>query len=187
MTGRGKWRRRWGVAVGLGLAGLLLAGCGRPRAPVLEDSPVYQNDREGFRFLVPEGWIMTARADVPPGRAEKERLLVQYRRREGGEVATLEVSLADLPAGTDLAAYLEGPAYDVEHWHRRGEAEAVDVGGVPAVRLAFIGRSEGKELAKEVTGFPRGSRTYFFTAVYFPGDASAPEQVRRAVASTIWR
>src|SRR2546423_15656230 len=78
----------------LALCALLLLGCdSKPRAPALMDDPVYQNDREGFRFLVPDGWKQHARAEVPPGKSEKERLLVQYRRpAEGGE-ATLEVTL----------------------------------------------------------------------------------------------
>src|SRR5689334_537493 len=85
---------------------LLGLGCQpKPKAPALLDEPVYQTD-EGFRFLVPEGWIMSARANVPPGPVEKERLLVQYRRASGESQATLEVSMMDLPEDADLAAYL---------------------------------------------------------------------------------
>src|SRR5262245_64118678 len=87
-------RRRW-AAVGLLL---LLLGCApRPRAPALLDEPVYQNEREGFRFLVPEGWKQYARSEAPPGKGERERLLVLYRRLTPGPEATLEVTRADLP------------------------------------------------------------------------------------------
>src|SRR5262245_1447579 len=95
---------RLGMAA-VGLA--LLLGCTpKPVAPALRDEPVYQNDQEGFRFLVPEGWSQNARTEVPPGPVEKERLLVQYKRRPPAKPATLEVSMADLPSSTNLATYL---------------------------------------------------------------------------------
>src|SRR5262245_41969592 len=87
--------------------GVFLAGCdSRPRAPVLRDDPVYQNDQEGFRFLAPDGWSQSMRGEVPPGKVDKERSLVEYRRKKGSAGASLRVSLADLPTSTDLAAYL---------------------------------------------------------------------------------
>ncbi len=77
---------------------LLFSGCrSRPRAPLLRDDPVYQNDREGFRFLAPEGWTQSSRSEVPPGKITKELSLVDYRRKTG-KGASFLVTLADLDA-----------------------------------------------------------------------------------------
>src|SRR5262249_45571367 len=96
---------------------LVLSGCNtRPRAPALVDEPIYQNEREGLRFLVPEGWKQLARADVPPGKVDRERLLVQYRRLLPGQEATLEVRLADLPTSAALDSLLSAPSYGVDRW-----------------------------------------------------------------------
>jgi hypothetical protein len=171
------------LAAGLSPAG----GCRpKPRAPALLDEPVYQNAREGFRFLVPEGWIIAARADVPPGPAETERMLVQYQHSAGEKPATFEVSLADLPEGTDLASHLAGPSFGAEHWDLSGPPEKVEVDGVAGTRYGFTARADRKALAREVTAFRRGGRVYFFTALASRDDTGAREQVRRAVGRIIW-
>ena len=80
-----------------------MTGCTpRPSAPALRDDPVYQNDREGFHFLAPEGWQQSVRSDIPPGKVDKERPLVNYQRNTGVTPASIRVSLADLPASTDI-------------------------------------------------------------------------------------
>jgi hypothetical protein len=168
------------------VAMLFIAGCrAKPKAPALLDEPVYQS-KEGFRFLVPEGWIMAARANVPPGPVEKERLLVQYRRANSDTQATLEVSLADLPEENDLAAYLSGPSFSARHWKQSGSRETLEAGGVSGTRFRFLTRIGGAEMAREVTAFRRGGRVYFFTVLFSPNDATAPEQVRRAIGSIVW-
>jgi hypothetical protein len=164
-----------------------LPGCSsRPRAPALENEPVYQNKREGFRFVVPEGWIQTAKADIPPGKTQKERLLVAYQRPVHGKPVFLEVSLADLPDSTDLAAYLAETPYGTSKWRRLDPPQQVDVSGVPAVRYSYTTRVGRDDLIKEVTAFRRGERVYFFAGVYPTGDSQSREQLRRAAASTIW-
>lgn len=164
----------------------VLAGCQpKPKAPALLDEPVYQSD-EGFRFLVPEGWIMAARGNVPPGRLDKERLLVQYRRAEGDSQATLEVSAADLPEDSDLADYLSGPSFSATHWNQTGQPEKLEAGGKPGVRYRFRADVRRERLAKEVTAFRRGDRVYFFTLLFAPSDATAPEQIRRAIGRLVW-
>jgi hypothetical protein len=168
------------------LAAGLLAGCqGKPKAPALLDEPVFQSD-EGFRFLVPEGWIMAARGNVPPGPLDKEGLLVQYRRTAGDHQATLEVSVADLPEDADLAAYLSRPSFSASHWKQLGSAEKLEAGGRPCTRYRFTARVNGAELAKEATVFRREGRVYFFKLLYAPSDATAPEQVRRAIGHLVW-
>jgi hypothetical protein len=171
---------------GLLAAALLGWGCElKPKAPALLDEPVYQSE-EGFRFLVPEGWIMSARANLPSGPVKKERLLVQYRRAGGDKPATLEVSRMDLPEDTDLATYLSGPSFSARHWQPCAAAEKVEVGGVSGRRFRFTARVNKAEMAKEVTAFRRDGRVYFFTVLFSPKDASAPEQVRRAIGRLVW-
>ncbi len=174
------------LAAMLALAVLLVWGCQpKPKAPALIDEPVFQSE-EGFRFRVPEGWIMAARANVPPGPIEKERLLVQYRRAGGESNSTLEVSLVDLPEDADLAAYLSRPSYSAHHWNQLEQVESIEAGGASGKRFRFSAWVDGKELAKEVTAFRRGGYIYFFTLLYPPKDAAAPEQVRRSIGRLEW-
>jgi hypothetical protein len=172
----------------LAACAFLLAGCGsRPRAPVLRDDPVYQNDREGFRFLAPEGWTVSARSEVPPGKAETEHFLVDYRGRTGARGAAFRVSLADLPASTDLAAYLAGRSFGVAEWKQTAPPEEVAVGSATGVRYHFSGRSGKEEMAREVVAVRRGERVYFFTALYGPKDTAVRDELRRVVESVIWK
>src|SRR5438105_510697 len=85
-------KRTWAVvvvavvfgALVLAVIALAVGRGGGPRAPALRPEPVYSNAREGFRFVAPEGWALVAKADLPPGPAEKERLLVRYQATSGG-------------------------------------------------------------------------------------------------------
>lgn len=168
------------------LLAVLLAGCTpKPKAPALVDEPVFQSD-EGFRFLVPEGWIMAARGNMPSGSLDKERLVVQFRRAVGDSQATLEVSAADLPEDADLKEYLSGPSFSTKHWDPAGKAEKMEAGGRPGSRYRFTAVIGGAKLAKEVTAFRRGRRVYFFTLLFAPADATAPEQIRRAIGHVVW-
>jgi len=173
------------IAVLIALA--LLSGCGSgPRAPALRDEAVYQNDREGFRFLAPEGWNNAARAEVPPGPLPKERVLVVYRSFDTGKPAFLEVSVADSRQCADLPSFLAAPSFGVERWHPQTPEEQLEVQGAAAIRLILGGRAGKKELLKEVVAFRRGERTYFFTGLFSNGDDQARGQLRQAVASTLW-
>jgi hypothetical protein len=166
---------------------VVAAGCSSgPRAPALQDSPVYQNDTEGFRFLVPEGWSQYARADVPAGPVSKERLLVQYRHLGGGN-AMLEVTVNDLPPEKDLAAYLSGPSYGVQRWTAASAPEKVEIGQKPGTRWLFQSRANGADISREVVTFRHEQRVYFFTGVFSTKDASAREQLRKAVGSIAWK
>lgn len=170
----------------------LPSGCHeRPRAPVLRDDPVYQNDREGIRFLAPDGWGQTLRGEVPRGKVEKERTLVDYRRPIEGPTperpASLRVSLVDLPPSTDLAAFLAKRAYSIARWRLAGPVEEATVGTLSGQRYYFLGQSDRGELAREVVAVRRGERVYFFTAVFEPKDTEVRDQLRRVVASVIWK
>jgi len=166
----------------------LQAGCGeRPRAPVLRDEPVYQNDREGFRFLTPTGWTQDARAAIPPGKATKERPLVDYRRAAGIRGASFRVSLIDLDPSADLAAYLTGPSYGAKSWRQAGTSEEVAAGNVPGVCYTFRTGTGKAETVKEVIAVRRGERVYLFTALFAPKDTEVREELHRVVASVIWK
>jgi hypothetical protein len=185
------WRQVLAILAGLIAFGsvLLCSGCQRrPVAPALRDDPVYQNDREGVRFLVPEGWKQYAKAEVPSGKVDKERLLVQYKhlfeRKVGVE---FEVSLADLPPSTDLSDYLAAPSHGGKNWRQKGPVEKLDVNGVAAERFVFTGRVDRGEMIKEVVVFQRNGRFYFFTGLFAAADKNARAQVRAAVDSTKWK
>lgn len=177
------------AALALLLVGLsLLAGCGRgPRAPALQDDPVYTNEDEGFRFRVPEGWHQSAHAVLPPGKLDKERLLVQYRRPDPARPATLEVAAADLPPSTDLAAYLAEPAYGATTWRVRAGPEPVQAGGMEGSRYDLTARVGTDDMTREVVAFRRGERVYFFTALFLSKDPDAREQFRRSVGRLVWK
>ena len=180
-------RRR---AHGLGWAGglslfaclVLCGGCStRPRAPALLDEAVYHNAREGFRFLVPEGWSQQARSELPPGKVEKERLLVSYRF-PGASSAMLEVSLADFPEPFDLTGYLEGPSFGSAKWKSSSPPAPVKSGDHSGLRFLFT----SKHLTKDVLAFRRGERVYCFTGLYATADTQARSELRRATDSLIW-
>jgi hypothetical protein len=173
----------------MALACLLASGCSsKPRAPMLTDDPVFQNNKEGFRFLAPTGWMQTARAEVPPGRRERETPIVAYSRDTGKFTASFRVSVIDLPETADMAKFLAKRSYGVENWTPTGAPEDVKVGSVTGVRYTFRGRpGKNEELVKEVVCLRRGERVYLFTAVYTPGDSEAQDQLRHVVESIIWK
>lgn len=163
------------------------AGCsGRPHAPALGNEPVYENKREGFRFGAPDDWIQHAKAEVPPGKTEKERLLVNYQPPVPGKIAFFEVSLADLSESTDLAGFLSSPSFGVSKWRTAGPVREIPINGAQARVYAYGGRIGREEITREVTVFRRGERVYFFTGVYPNSDSQLREQVRRSAASVIW-
>jgi hypothetical protein len=163
-----------------------VAGCdSRPAAPALQNDPIYRNKKEHFRLLAPEGWIQTARQELPAGHIDKERLLVQYTR-SSDRPATFEVSCADLPESTDLVAFMEGPGYGSTRWRKNGPADKIEIGGLAGTRLALSARIDGEDKTREVAAFRRGGRVYFFTGLYAASDTAARDQVRRAIDGIIW-
>ncbi len=187
--------RTGGRRLPAGLLGLILlgfalvAGCTqKPQAPALRNDPIYQNDQEGFRFLVPDGWAMVGNSNHPPGTVKKNLILVQYRRKSTDQRGMLEVDMIDLPPSTDVPTYLAGSSFGVKQWRRTGSMEPVSTGGLAGERYEFTGRVGGKDdMTKEVVVFRRGSRCYFFIGLFPPKDAGARAQIRQAVASTVWK
>lgn len=187
---RNRRRRLPAGFLGITLLGsVLLSGCTqKPQAPALRNDPVYQNDQEGFRFLVPEGWAMVGNSNHPRGPAPKNLLLVQYRSRSADRRGMLEVDMIDLPPSADVAAYLAGPSFGAKAWKRTGAAEPVQTSGLSGERYDFSGRAGGTDdMTKEVVVFRRGERCYLFIGLFPPSDDAARAQIRQAVASTVWK
>jgi len=162
-------------------------GCdSSPRAPALRASPVYQNDGEGFRFLVPDGWIQTASTILPPGELSGESFLVRYRMRTPEQGATLQIECLQDSETLDLEKHHAGPSYRVEHWQTAEPGEEIEINGAKAQRLVYAARIEGRPMTKEVVVFRRNSRVYSFVGLFWSNDDKAREQIRRAVRSTIW-
>jgi hypothetical protein len=172
------------VLVGLAL----LAGCGsRPRAPALTNEPVYQNSSEGFRFLVPEGWVQTGKAELPPGTVDPEQMLVEYKQLTSEFPASLEVTAVDLPPSTNLSIYLADRLRKPGRWRQRAGAEQITVGGVSATRMSFSYTADKEEQVREVVAFRRGQRVYFFSGTFVAKDERAQQQVREAVNRISWK
>jgi hypothetical protein len=176
--------RRWDA---LALVVLALAGCERtPRAPALTNGPVYQSTREGFRFLVPDGWTQVAHGEMPPAPVRDERMLVEYRLVADQPVG-LRVTAFDLPESEDLAAHLSQQLPEGGTWKLSTGPEACEAGGVAGTHLAFTGREGGQESTRDMHAFRRGGRVYLFTGVFAPTDTKARLEVRRAVESLSWQ
>jgi hypothetical protein len=153
---------------------MCLTACSdRPKAPA--------------RFSVPEGWKIKARAEFPPGKLEKQRVLAEYQKAEPGKpLAMLEISAADLPESTNLAEFLSTGSFGVKKWIPVGTPESIEAGGKPGTRLTFKGVREKESLDREVTAFRKGDRVYFFNIMSRAGDASPRDSVRRSLSSIVW-
>jgi hypothetical protein len=115
-------------------------------------------------------------------------LLVGYHQPlAAGQEAILEVNLIDLPGGASLGEYLAGASYGIPRWQPRGEPENLTINGVSARRFIFASSRDRTRLDKEIVVFERGSRSYFFVALFSATDETSRQEVRRAVDSVYWR
>src|SRR5262249_21684516 len=102
---------------------LLLAGCGgKPTVSW------YQNDRHGLRFAPPGGWTLRGRGEGGGKGNELESLLVQYKRLQAGNMASLRVTVADVP-GTAILAQLVCRHAPGSRWRLEGAAQATQMNG----------------------------------------------------------
>lgn len=172
----------------LALVAAAAAGCsGGPRAPALTADAVYENDRAGLRFAVPDGWLMTMRTEPPDGHWPKPMRLVRYMPSNPEARADLELLAADVPDGTDVLAYLAENPFGSQKWANT-PARELTINGATATRFesaAAGGKKQGYR--REVTAFRRGGRVYFFKVVYDESDATTRDQVRRSVESVVWK
>ena len=160
---------------------LWLSGCdAQPKAPSLRDSAVYQNNREGCRFLVPDGWLQSASSQFPEQELEGEVLLVQYKMRTPGMGASVEVLCFDEDQPSDLHQYHALPSHGTTQWKSVQPPEELDINGTPAQRFVYTARFGKQEMTKEVAAFRRGKRVYSFIGLFWLTDDNA----RRAVAAS---
>jgi hypothetical protein len=183
---------------------LMLAGCSRERS-----LPAYQ-DGQGFQITPPPGWVererpansptaaapggkrRPANVPLPPlgviGPTDAEQLLIRYDRITAGSLAWLRVTMAEVPESrwTSLEAALEGrlPKGD---WRRESKVENLEVGGMPAARIALVGRWDDQDYLCEIVAVRKGERTYLITASFPASDETARKQVRQSVAGVRWR
>lgn len=186
---------RWWYAGPLLVSLLSAAGCDRQK------QSIYQ-DKRGFRFTPPPGWVERAREDALPARANRrqqeiplpplggsgdrqERLLVRYDRLTS-EHAWLRVTVADVPSSTSLQGCLttRSPGRD---WRREAKVESLEVGSLPAARIAFAGRWNGQEYSNETVAVRQGQQVYLISASFPASDSTAREQVRQAIAGATWQ
>jgi predicted Zn-dependent protease len=177
------------VLVGLIVVGLMVtaySGCNRgPRAPELEAGPIFQSKTEGIRLRVPDGWVQTTRAELPPGKLDKERLLVNYRATN--RMAAFELSASDAVEGADLASYLSDRGYGAQKWTKVGEPETVPIGDLSGARYQMTGRIGKDNMTLEVTVVRKGNRVYLFKGLFASSDKTAREEIRGALKSVVMK
>ena len=175
---------------------LLLAGCNAQKQPVYED-------RQGFRFVAPPGWVERVRDDAMPARAghrqqnlplpplgvsghRSEHLLVRYDRISTADHAWLRVTVADLPSSTSLKACLS-ICVPERGWKRESEEDGLEVSGLPAARIAFVGRYYDRDYLCETFAVRKGEKAYLFSTAFPASDDTAREHVRQAVLQARWQ
>lgn len=174
-----------------GVPGLLIVlavaiGCApKPRAPALVDGAVYHNDKEGFRFAVPDGWFQQIKTDLPPGPVTKERTLVQYRVFEPS-AASLEVAVRDFDEEPNVEEYLTTKKIAGTLWKLREPVAPVSLGDRDAQRYFLEANVRGQRTFREVIAYRRGTRLYLFNGMFLPGDTLHQEQIRQSLAGMRW-
>jgi hypothetical protein len=65
--------------------------------------------------------------------------------------------------------------------------EDLEVSGLPAARIVFMGQWEGQQYFSETVAVRKDESVYLFTASFPASDSKAREQVRQAVANATWQ
>ncbi len=168
------------LALGLGVS----SGCDSgPHAPLLRDEAVYHNRSEGFRFMVPEGWKVQAKSNIPPDKFGIERMLVEYTRASYVR-ATLQLSAVDLDPSANVAEYLEKHNIHKREYRTIEIEKGVTIGGATTDRYTFPNSGQG--FAKEVLPIRKGNRVFLFTGLFLKEDRQGRDSFRQAVASLVW-
>ena len=181
------WTPLFGRSKGIALIFFTLVGCGDPKPLVLEQNlEVYRDDIEGFSFRPPEGWLQQSRARVPKADRGQERLLIKYKRSTGNQLGVFQVSAVDLPADTNVTAYLD-QSFGKNDKRTSTKPDLVQIGGLPGTRETFISKWDRETVVKEVVFVRRGPRVYFFTSVVAPSDKPTREAMRKILESIEWQ
>lgn len=174
-------------ALALALAAALAAGCAdRPKAPPLTTEAVYRSDAAGVRFLVPDGWVVTSRAEPPAGPLDRVVVMATYVNPKADRGGSLHLVATDQPADADPAAVVAGLKLGPEVWAPRPPAVAVAVNGADATRVTLARTAGATEHVREATVFRRGPRAYVLVATFATTDRQSRDAVRRAVESAAW-
>jgi hypothetical protein len=168
-----------------------LTGCDdKPRAPALTTEAVYSNSDIGLTFLVPEGWVLYAKVNLPTDRKlDYPQRLVAYQAGGGDRKGSFDLYAIDLPEGQKLLDYLAEPkkAIGAERWTTaKGQPTEETINGATAAR--YIQTAVGKaDRRRELVEFRRPDRTYVFTMTYKASDTQTREQAQQAVKSATWK
>ncbi len=159
-------------------------GCGsKPQAPVLRSAPFYQNDSEGFRFLVPEGWQQTASALLPPGDFEDEVYLVRYSMKTPERGAMMVVLVMQEKSPINMTEHLSGPSFRVMNWKPEADPESLNINGFEIEHHVLLGKIGERTLTKDVYVFRNAGRIYSFIGLYWNQDSYGRQQILRAINS----
>jgi hypothetical protein len=182
--------RRSRMILPFGVLAAALAGCDdKPRAPALTTEAVYSNADAGLTFLVPEGWVLFAKVNLPADRKlDYPQRLVAYQVGGGDRKGSFDLYALDLPAGQKLLEYLAEPkkAMGAERWTDKGPPTEETIGGAKATwyKQASAGKADRR---RDLVEFRRPDRTYVFTMTYKGSDTQTREQAERAVRSATWK
>src|ERR1051326_4239392 len=177
------------------LFAMLASGCHSNKLPVYENAA-------GFRFTPPAGWVERARDDALPAKSAtrrqelplppldtqiQERLLVRYDRLAPGSLGWLRITAADgISSTAPLKTCLVNRLPD-KRWKPESEEEELEVGGLPAVRVAHVGSLDDQEYLCETVVVRSGTSIYFITASFPASDGAARDEVRAAITAARWR
>lgn len=183
--------RRPRMVLAFALLAGALSGCDdTPRAPALTTEAVYSNPDIGLTFLVPEGWVLYAKVNLPADRKlDYPQRLVAYQAGGGDRKGSFDLYAVDLPEGQKLLDYLAEPkkAIGAEKWATaKGQPTEEAINGVTAYR--YVQTAVGKaDRRRELVEFRRPDRTYVFTMTYKASDTQTREQAQQAVKSATWK
>jgi hypothetical protein len=175
----------------IALAGLVAVAVGcetKPSAPPLSPEAVYRNDAAGLRFLTPDGWTPAAKTNPPPGPLGKPTRLVGYVTGAAKGQAQAELYAFDLPADTDLIAYLLGKETRIGPmgWKVKAGPTAATINGAAATTYELREPDKKSETRRDLVAFRRGGRVYLFVYTAPDGDTPTLGAFQRMVASAQW-
>ena len=170
------------------LLAMLPACDSSPRAPALSDDALFVSASSGLKFVAPEKWMMTSRAELPTSALAKPQLLVRYVNTHPEKSGDLEVFVANAGTVADVNQFLRDHPVGGEKWTAE-PGKAITVNGVEALRhdLKPATKPKGKaDIRREVTVFSRKDRTYVFIITYNAADTAVRDSVRQCIASVEW-
>jgi hypothetical protein len=87
-----------------------------------------------------------------------------------------------MPLNVCLSTHTPGP-----DWKQESEEGSLEVSGLPAARVVFVGQWDQQDYVCETVAVRKGENVYFITASWPASDSTVREQVRQAVAGATWQ